>query len=48
MLDHVSMQCGDVAASAVFYDAFLAPLGGVRIISCSAVSANSTAAMYRR
>ena len=32
MLDHVSMQCGDVAASAVFYDAFLAPLGGVRIM----------------
>jgi catechol 2,3-dioxygenase-like lactoylglutathione lyase family enzyme len=32
MLDHLSVQCGDVAQSAVFYDAFLAPLGGVRIM----------------
>jgi catechol 2,3-dioxygenase-like lactoylglutathione lyase family enzyme len=32
MLDHLSMQCGDVAQSAAFYDAFLAPLGGVRIM----------------
>ena len=32
MLDHVSVQCADVAASAAFYDAFLAPLGGVRIM----------------
>ncbi len=28
MLDHVSIQCADVAASAAFYDAVLAPLGG--------------------
>src|SRR5487761_1324468 len=30
MLDHVSIQCADMAASAAFYDAVLAPLGGVR------------------
>jgi catechol 2,3-dioxygenase-like lactoylglutathione lyase family enzyme len=30
MLDHVSIQCGDVAASAAFYDAVLAPIGGSR------------------
>jgi catechol 2,3-dioxygenase-like lactoylglutathione lyase family enzyme len=32
MLDHLSLQCADVAASAAFYDAVLAPLGGVRIM----------------
>jgi catechol 2,3-dioxygenase-like lactoylglutathione lyase family enzyme len=32
MLDHVSIQCADVAASAGFYDAVLAPLGGRRIM----------------
>jgi catechol 2,3-dioxygenase-like lactoylglutathione lyase family enzyme len=32
MIDHVSIQCADVAASAVFYDAVLAPLGGVRVM----------------
>ena len=32
MLDHLSIQCADVAASAVFYDAVLAPLGGERIM----------------
>ena len=32
MLDHVSIQCGDVAASAAFYDAVLAPLGGRRVM----------------
>jgi catechol 2,3-dioxygenase-like lactoylglutathione lyase family enzyme len=32
MLDHVSIQCGDVAASARFYDAALAPLGGRRLM----------------
>jgi catechol 2,3-dioxygenase-like lactoylglutathione lyase family enzyme len=31
MLDHLSIQCGDVAASAAFYDAVLAPLDGERI-----------------
>jgi catechol 2,3-dioxygenase-like lactoylglutathione lyase family enzyme len=32
MIDHVSIQCADVAASAGFYDAVLAPLGGTRIM----------------
>jgi catechol 2,3-dioxygenase-like lactoylglutathione lyase family enzyme len=32
VLDHVSVQCADVARSAVFYDAVLAPLGGSRIM----------------
>lgn len=32
MLDHVSIQCADPAASAAFYDAVLAPLGGRRIM----------------
>jgi catechol 2,3-dioxygenase-like lactoylglutathione lyase family enzyme len=32
MLDHISIQCADVAASAVFYDAALAPLGGGRVM----------------
>jgi catechol 2,3-dioxygenase-like lactoylglutathione lyase family enzyme len=32
MLDHVSIQCADPTASATFYDAVLAPLGGKRII----------------
>ena len=32
MLDHLSLQCPDPAASAAFYDAVLAPLGGGRIM----------------
>jgi catechol 2,3-dioxygenase-like lactoylglutathione lyase family enzyme len=32
MLDHLSIQCADVAASAAFYDAVLEPLGGVRVL----------------
>ena len=32
MLDHLSIQCADVAASASFYDAVLAPLGGARVM----------------
>jgi catechol 2,3-dioxygenase-like lactoylglutathione lyase family enzyme len=32
MLDHVAIQCTDVAASAAFYDIVLAPLGGVRVM----------------
>lgn len=31
MLDHVSIQCRDVTASAAFYDAVLATIGGERI-----------------
>lgn len=33
MLDHISIQCADVEASARFYDAVLAPLGGRRLMS---------------
>jgi catechol 2,3-dioxygenase-like lactoylglutathione lyase family enzyme len=32
MLDHLSIQCSDVASSAQFYDAVLAPLGGGRVM----------------
>jgi catechol 2,3-dioxygenase-like lactoylglutathione lyase family enzyme len=32
MLDHLSIQCSDLAASANFYDAVLAPLGGSRVM----------------
>ena len=32
MLDHVGEQCADMTASAAFYDAVLAPLGGTRIM----------------
>ena len=32
MLDHLSIQVRDVAASAAFYDAVLEPLGGKRIL----------------
>ena len=32
MLDHVSIQCADVPASAAFYDAVLATIGGTRVM----------------
>jgi catechol 2,3-dioxygenase-like lactoylglutathione lyase family enzyme len=32
MIDHLSIQCADVAASAAFYDAVLTPLGGERVM----------------
>ena len=32
MLDHLSIQCDDPAASAAFYDRVLAPLGGGRVM----------------
>jgi catechol 2,3-dioxygenase-like lactoylglutathione lyase family enzyme len=32
MLDHLSIQCRDMAKSAAFYDAVLAPLNGSRIM----------------
>jgi catechol 2,3-dioxygenase-like lactoylglutathione lyase family enzyme len=32
MLDHISIQCDDVAASAVFYDTVLATIGGTRVL----------------
>ena len=37
MLDHLSIQCTDVAASAAFYDKVLAPLGGSRVMDFGAV-----------
>ncbi|MDR1394288.1 MAG: VOC family protein [Bifidobacteriaceae bacterium] len=30
LLSHISLQCNDLTASAAFYDAVLAPLGGKR------------------
>jgi len=32
MLDHLSIQCADVAASAAFYDVVLPTVGGTRIM----------------
>ena len=32
MLDHLSIQCSDLAASAQFYDTVLKPLGGRRVM----------------
>jgi catechol 2,3-dioxygenase-like lactoylglutathione lyase family enzyme len=32
VIDHISIQCSDVAASAAFYDAVFAPLGGSRVM----------------
>jgi catechol 2,3-dioxygenase-like lactoylglutathione lyase family enzyme len=37
MLDHLSIQCADVSASARFYDAVRAPLGGARLLEFGAV-----------
>lgn len=37
MIDHVSIQCQDPAASAAFYDAVLGILGGRRILDFGAV-----------
>ena len=37
MIDHVSIQCADPEASAAFYDAVLAPLGGRRIMEFGSV-----------
>jgi len=39
MLDHLSLQCADVAASAAFYDAVLAPLGAERVMDFGEVVA---------
>jgi catechol 2,3-dioxygenase-like lactoylglutathione lyase family enzyme len=35
MLDHISIQCADVSASAAFYDAVLATLDGRRLMDFS-------------
>ena len=32
MLDHLSIQCADVRASAAFYDTVLGTLGGTRVM----------------
>jgi catechol 2,3-dioxygenase-like lactoylglutathione lyase family enzyme len=32
MLDHLGIQCADLAVSAAFYDAVLAPLGATRVM----------------
>jgi catechol 2,3-dioxygenase-like lactoylglutathione lyase family enzyme len=32
MLDHLSIQCADIAAAATFYDAVLPAVGGARIM----------------
>jgi catechol 2,3-dioxygenase-like lactoylglutathione lyase family enzyme len=37
MLDHVSIQCADLQASATFYDAVLAPIGGKRLMDFGTV-----------
>lgn len=39
MIDHLSIQCADVAASAAFYEAVLAPLGGERVMAFGEVVA---------
>ena len=37
MLDHLSIQCADVDASASFYDDVLARLGGMRVLDFGSV-----------
>jgi len=37
VIDHVAIQCADVPASAAFYDAVLAPLGGGRVMEYGGV-----------
>jgi catechol 2,3-dioxygenase-like lactoylglutathione lyase family enzyme len=32
MIDHISLQCSDLAASAAFYDAVLPAIGGARVM----------------
>lgn len=43
MLDHFSIQCANAAASAAFYDAVLAPLGGGRVMDFGDVLGFGTA-----
>lgn len=38
MLDHLGIQCADMRASAAFYDAVLAPLGGLRLMDFGVAS----------
>jgi catechol 2,3-dioxygenase-like lactoylglutathione lyase family enzyme len=37
VLDHLSIQCADVALSSAFYDGVLAPLGGGRVMDFGSV-----------
>jgi len=37
VIDHIALQCADVPASAAFYDAVLAPLGGERVMEYAGV-----------
>jgi catechol 2,3-dioxygenase-like lactoylglutathione lyase family enzyme len=37
MIDHISIQCADIPATAAFYDAVLAPLGGERVMDFGSV-----------
>jgi catechol 2,3-dioxygenase-like lactoylglutathione lyase family enzyme len=43
MIDHVSIQCADFAASATFYDAVLAPLDCVRVLDSGELIGYGTA-----
>jgi catechol 2,3-dioxygenase-like lactoylglutathione lyase family enzyme len=43
MLDHVSVQCADVPASAAFYDAVLPAVGGGRVLDFDEVIGFGTA-----
>jgi catechol 2,3-dioxygenase-like lactoylglutathione lyase family enzyme len=43
MLDHVTIQCADLSASAAFYDAALSPLGGKRVADFGDVIGYGTA-----
>ena len=45
MLDHLSLQCADIAASAAFYDAVLVPLGGSRVMDFGQAIGYGTAQM---
>lgn len=45
MLDHLAIQCADVAVSATFYDAVLAPLGGSRVMNFGEVIGYGVAPM---
>jgi catechol 2,3-dioxygenase-like lactoylglutathione lyase family enzyme len=46
MLDHVSIQCVDMVASAAFYDAVLAPLGVTRIMDTGTTIGYGTTVDY--
>jgi catechol 2,3-dioxygenase-like lactoylglutathione lyase family enzyme len=43
VLDHLSIQCADVAVSAAFYDTVLATLGGARLMDFGNVIGYGTA-----